>query len=146
MDTVDKETRSRIMSAVKCKNTGPELSLRKAIHRRGLRYRLHDATLPGTPDIIFPQFHALIFVHGCFWHSHGCKASTKPETRREFWNEKFIANQERDARKINALLNLGWRVMIVWECTIKAGRSCGLDDLSTEVMRWLKSEETLNEK
>src|SRR3972149_4203763 len=95
MDTVDKATRSKIMAQVGQRDTGPEMRLRKALHRIGLRYRLHDKRLLGSPDIVFPRFRAVIFVHGCFWHRHGCKAATMPETHRKFWTAKFEANIER---------------------------------------------------
>ena len=85
MDTVDKTTRSKIMSKVGQKNTGPEMKLRKSLHKIGLRYRLHDKRLPGSPDIVFPRFKAVLFVHGCFWHRHGCKATTTPATNVDFW-------------------------------------------------------------
>lgn len=119
MDSVDKRTRSRIMASVGQKSTGPELKLRKALHRLGFRYRLNDQRLPGSPDLVFPKYHAVIFVHGCFWHRHGCKYTTTPSTRKEFWIAKFKANIERDQRNINELKKLGWRVLIVWECEIK---------------------------
>jgi DNA mismatch endonuclease (patch repair protein) len=93
MDTVDLATRSKIMSAVGRKDTGAELLLRSALHRIGLRYRLHDRSLPGTPDLVFPRFCAVIFVHGCYWHSHGCYRSTVPKSHRKFWIAKFAANR-----------------------------------------------------
>src|SRR5258708_27431365 len=116
MDTVNKITRSFIMSRVGQKNTGPELVLRSALHRMGLRYRLHDRSLPGSPDLVFPRFRAVIFVHGCYWHSHGCYRSTVPKSRNEFWTEKFATNRSRDEKNISSLLRDGWRVLTVWEC------------------------------
>lgn len=119
-DIVDPETRSRMMSGIRGKNTRPELALRRALHARGFRYRLHDKRLPGKPDLILPRFRAAIFVHGCFWHRHeGCKYATTPATRPEFWQAKFRENMERDQRNIDALLALGWRVAVVWECEIR---------------------------
>ena len=104
-DIVDPETRSRMMSGIKGKNTRPELALRRALHARGFRYRLHDKRLPGKPDLILPRFRAAIFVHGCFWHRHeGCKYATTPATRPEFWQAKFRENAERDQRNFDALL------------------------------------------
>src|SRR6185295_17171391 len=104
MDTVDNETRSKIMASVGQKNTGAEKILRSALHKAGLRYRLHDRTLPGSPDLVFPRFRAAIFVHGCYWHAHGCHRSTVPKSRRDFWTDKFHANRLRDERNLNAVL------------------------------------------
>ena len=139
MDTVDKTTRSRIMSSVRQKNTGPELTLRKALHKLGLRYRLNDKSLPGSPDIVFPRFKAVVFVHGCFWHRHGCRATTTPRTNVDYWSEKFDENIARDRRYIEALLNAGWRVAIVWECALKCEKACG-DDIAEKIRMWLHSD------
>src|SRR5882672_8688942 len=104
MDTVDRQTRSKIMASVGQKDTGAELLLRRALHNIGLRYRLHDRSLPGSPDLVFPRLRAVVFVHGCYWHSHGCYRSTVPKSRNEFWIEKFTANQKRDGRNIGLLM------------------------------------------
>ncbi|OGP15558.1 MAG: very short patch repair endonuclease [Deltaproteobacteria bacterium GWA2_54_12] len=138
MDTVDKATRSKIMAQVGQRDTGPEMRLRKALHRIGLRYRLHDKRLLGSPDIVFPRFRAVIFVHGCFWHRHGCKASTMPETHRKFWTAKFEANIERDLRNTKALLKDGWRVMVFWECALK-GKKADMHLVARKVIDWLHS-------
>lgn len=119
MDTVNKATRSKIMKSVPQRGSTPEIRLRKALHRRGFRYRVNDKRLPGSPDIVFPKYHAVIFVHGCFWHRHGCKYTTTPSTRKEFWAAKFKANVERDKRNEEKLIELGWRVLVIWECEIK---------------------------
>lgn len=119
MDTVNKATRSKIMKSVPQRGSTPEIRLRKALHRRGFRYRINDKRLPGSPDIVFPKYHAVIFVHGCFWHRHGCKYTTTPSTRKEFWKAKFRANVERDKRNEEKLIELGWRVLVIWECEIK---------------------------
>lgn len=119
MDTVNKATRSKIMKSVPQRGSTPEIRLRKALHRRGFRYRVNDKRLPGSPDIVFPKYHAVIFVHGCFWHRHGCKYTTTPSTRKEFWKAKFRANVERDKRNEEKLIELGWRVLVIWECEIK---------------------------
>jgi DNA mismatch endonuclease (patch repair protein) len=141
MDTVDKKTRSRIMASVGQRNTIPEMRLRRILHRIGLRYRLHDRSLPGSPDLIFPQFHAVVFVHGCFWHVHKhCRFSTKPSTRKEFWREKFEANKKRDRRNYRALKARGWRVLVVWECILKTKEQEMLNDLGIEVKKWLCNE------
>jgi DNA mismatch endonuclease (patch repair protein) len=116
-DIVDRETRSKIMGAVRTENTGPELSVRRFLHRRGFRYRLHDKRLPGTPDIVLPSYKTAIFVHGCFWHRHaGCKKATTPKSNSAYWEKKFRENIERDDRKKKELEEAGWRVIIVWQC------------------------------
>ncbi|WP_444448534.1 very short patch repair endonuclease [Pseudomonas kurunegalensis] len=105
------------MRAVRRAHTKPEVLVRKAMHALGLRFRLHAKSLPGSPDIVLAKHHAVVFVHGCFWHRHpGCKYATTPKTRQEFWIPKFEGNVARDARKEAQLQELGWRVLIVWEC------------------------------
>jgi DNA mismatch endonuclease, patch repair protein len=145
MDTVDKKTRSRIMASVGQRNTGPELRLRKALHRLGFRYRLNERNLPGSPDLVFPKYRAVIFVHGCYWHSHGCKYSTIPSTRKEFWLNKFEANKKRDKRKIDSLLELCWRVLVVWECAMKFKKKDEFDELIGQVTEWLHSSRNYDE-
>ena len=137
-DTVDPEIRSRIMASVKQRDTGPEVRLRKALHRLGYRYKLNVKSLPGSPDLVFPRYKAVIFVHGCFWHAHGCKYSSVPSTRTEFWEEKFRANRERDVRKVDQLVKAGWRVLVVWECTIK-GKSTLQGGVAVTIADWLKN-------
>lgn len=117
MDIVDRATRSRMMSGIRGKNTRPELAVRSYLHRCGLRFRLHS-TLPGKPDIVLPKHQAAVFVHGCFWHRHGCRFTTTPSTRPAFWQKKFDANTARDARVRQQLAELGWRVFVIWECEI----------------------------
>lgn len=119
MDNVNKETRSKIMAAVGQRDTGPEMKLRRELHRLGYRYLVNDNRLPGSPDLVFPKYKSVIFVHGCFWHRHGCKLTTTPKTRKKFWNKKFNENIERDRRNILELRKGGWRVKIVWECQLK---------------------------
>lgn len=137
MDQYDKETRSRVMAAVRSANTKPEILLRSLIHRMGLRYRLHPKDLPGRPDLVFPRYHAVIFVHGCYWHRHGCYKSTMPDTRTAFWNAKFSANLARDQRQIQALLEKQWRVMIVWECALVGKEALGGEKIGKMVRAWL---------
>jgi DNA mismatch endonuclease (patch repair protein) len=139
MDTVDKATRSKIMASVGQKNTGVEMMLRSALHARGLRYRLHDRTLPGSPDLVFPRFRAAVFIHGCYWHAHGCHRSTAPESRRKFWEHKFDTNKRRDKRNVEALLADGWRVLTVWECTLRGKSSRCASLVARDVNRWLQS-------
>lgn len=122
MDTVDSATRSRMMSSIRGKDTGPEMAVRRFLHGQGYRYRLHRKDLPGRPDIVISRLKVCIFVHGCFWHRHpGCPFATTPKTRPEFWNEKFYKNVVRDLANIDALSAAGWSVLIVWECELKRG-------------------------
>src|ERR1700733_11420400 len=137
MDTVDKVTRSRIMSSVGQKNTGAETLLRSNLHKQGFRYRLHVRKLPGSPDLVFPRFGAVIFVHGCYWHSHGCYKSTIPKSNCDFWTEKFKANRHRDKRNIDLLLKQGWRVLIVWECALLGKCALPSDELAARIGAWL---------
>ncbi|MBD3738729.1 MAG: DNA mismatch endonuclease Vsr [Pseudomonas balearica] len=109
------------MSRIKGRDTRPEWIVRRALHRGGLRYRLHGRDLPGRPDIVFPSRRLAIFVHGCFWHRHNhpaCRLTRTPKSRVEFWVAKFAANQARDARDVSALEAAGWTVIIVWECEL----------------------------
>jgi DNA mismatch endonuclease (patch repair protein) len=134
------------MASVGQRDTWPEICLRRILHRRGLRYRLHDRSLPGSPDLVFPRFRAVLFVHGCFWHAHdGCKFATRPSSRMEFWKEKFEANRKRDRRNYDALAVSGWRVLVVWECAIKRLKEDELNRLCETVERWLKSDDGYGE-
>nr|WP_156399194.1 very short patch repair endonuclease [Methylobacterium sp. Leaf466] len=135
MDRVDVTKRSAIMRSVRQKDTGPELALRKALHARGLRYRLQAKELPGRPDVVFRRRRACIFVHGCFWHRHGCPKTTTPKSNEEFWNSKFQANEARDRRAVEALLADGWRVATIWECGLKGKADPGA--CADYVVRWL---------
>ncbi len=119
-DTVSPKIRSWIMSQVKSKDTKPEIRVRSLLHAMGFRFRLQRKDLPGRPDVTLPKYKAVVFVHGCFWHRHpGCKKTTTPATRVEFWQEKFRKNVERDARNQVDLERLGWTVLVVWECELR---------------------------
>jgi len=108
------------MAAVKSKNTAPEIHVRKILHSMGYRFRLHRKDLPGCPDIVLPKHRLCIFVHGCFWHQHpNCKRATLPETRKEFWVEKFKKNKLHHDVAVNELKRLGWRPIVIWECETK---------------------------
>lgn len=120
MDNVSSKQRSKNMAAVKNKNTTPEIHVRKILHSMGFRFRLHRRDLPGCPDIVLPKHRLCIFVHGCFWHQHpNCKRATFPETRKEFWAEKFEKNKLRDEIAVRELRRLGWQTIIIWECETK---------------------------
>ena len=133
------------MASVGQKDTGAELLLRRALHKAGLRYRLHDRSLPGSPDLVFPRFRAAVFVHGCYWHSHGCHRSSVPKSRREFWTEKFDANRSRDERNLRLLLDSGWRVLTVWECALKGKKATTSNAVAEAVKAWLESLERTGE-
>lgn len=119
VDFLTPAQRSERMSRIRGKDSRPELALRRVLHRLGLRYRLHATDLPGKPDLVFPRYKAVVFVHGCFWHRHdGCKIATTPKSNTPFWVEKFEKNKARDSRVAAALRNIGWRVFVVWECDL----------------------------
>ncbi len=118
-DHVSKEKRSENMSRIHGKNTKPELLVRHSLHKRGLRYLLHNENLPGKPDMTFPKYHTVLFVHGCFWHQHpNCKKASKPKSNSDYWREKFLRNKKRDEEVVNILESEGWKVIIIWECEI----------------------------
>jgi DNA mismatch endonuclease (patch repair protein) len=119
-DIFDAEKRSEIMRAVKGADTGPEIALRKALHRMGFRYRVNVKGLPGKPDLVFPKHRAIVFVHGCFWHGHDCpRGKRPPKTNAAYWRRKIARNVERDRETIAALRRHGWFVKISWECDLK---------------------------
>jgi DNA mismatch endonuclease (patch repair protein) len=133
-DTLSKQQRSALMSRVRSADTKPEWILRSGLHRLGLRYRLGNKSLPGHPDLVFPKYRAVVFVHGCYWHRHpGCKGASTPKTNVAFWTRKFAENVERDRRAQQALAELGWRVLVVWQCELMR------DTVETieNVARWL---------
>jgi DNA mismatch endonuclease (patch repair protein) len=138
-DVMTPEQRSRTMSRIGAKDTGIELLLRHALHREGLRYRLHAPELPGKPDIVFPKYKAVIFVNGCFWHSHGCSRSTVPATNSEFWESKLARTRERDRRNVQDLKRMGWRVLTVWECALSGASSSEFQQLVRRVSSWVRS-------
>jgi len=119
-DTLSPEQRSQLMAKVHGKDTAIEKKVRSYLHEKGYRFRKYVVGLPGSPDIVLPKYRATIFIHGCFWHGHpGCRKSRLPTTRQAFWEEKRRANLERDARKITELINLGWRIAVVWQCALE---------------------------
>ena len=138
-DIVDPETRSQMMAGIRGSNTKPEILIRSLLHRQGFRFRLHVRDLPGKPDIVFPRYHAVIFVHGCFWHGHDCPLFKWPGTRPEFWREKIVRNQNNDDRTRTALITAGWRVGVVWECAIR-GAGKDLEGVTRRLADWLYSD------
>ncbi len=144
VDIVDQKTRSRMMAGIRGKDTKPEMILRKALHARGLRYRLHARHVPGRPDVVFPKYGAVIFVHGCFWHRHkGCRYATTPATRPDFWKRKFAANVKRDQEVRSVLASTGWRVGTVWECALRKPEL--VPEAVRSIVCWLNSDEALLE-
>jgi len=125
-DKISKERRSANMSAIRSKNMKPEMVVRQLVHGMGYRYRLHRKGLPGKPDLVFGRRNAVIFVHGCFWHQHDCQDGHRPKSNTSYWDEKLRRNVERDARVQSELEEMGWRVLVVWECQTK--RSTELKD------------------
>ena len=126
------------MAAVKNKNTKPELNVRKALFAKGLRYRLHVKNLPGHPDLVFPKYKAVIFIHGCFWHNHDCKQGKLPTSNVRFWKEKLQNNAERDQRNIALLEAIGWRVKVIWGCTLNNKNQFSSRDCIIALVRWIK--------
>ncbi len=119
VDIVSPEKRSSMMGRIRGRNTRAELLVRSYLHRAGLRFKINDRSLPGSPDLVFPRHRCVVFVHGCFWHRHpGCRFATTPATRVEFWRSKFATNVARDEKASAFLLALGWRTLTIWECEV----------------------------
>ena len=118
VDTRTKERRRKIMQAVGTKDTGPELAIRRLLHRLGYRFRLHRKDLPGKPDVVFPSRHKVVLIHGCFWHGHDCPKGRLPKSRGEYWRPKIESNRERDIRVVSELDALGWEALTLWQCEL----------------------------
>ncbi|OOG58372.1 very short patch repair endonuclease [Rhodanobacter sp. C03] len=130
-DIVDRATRSRMMSGIRGRDTKPEIIVRKYLHAAGLRFRVAPKNLPGKPDIVLSKYRTVVLVHGCFWHRHkDCRYAAIPATRAGFWQKKFEANVERDERTNEQLADLGWRVIVIWECELTTGK---LQSLVTDI-------------
>lgn len=141
VDVLTSEQRQLNMSRISGRDTKPEMLIRRGLHARGLRYRLHDRKLPGRPDLIFPRHHVVILVHGCFWHGHNCPMFRMPATRQEFWSAKIETNQVRDAKVHTALLELGWRVLTVWECSLRGRNRWPLESVLDTCVDFLLGDE-----
>ncbi len=137
MDVLTPEQRRYNMQCVKGRDTKPEMLLRRGLHARGFRYRLHCSSLPGKPDLIFPKFQAVIFAHGCFWHGHGCHLFKWPVSRRDFWRKKIEGTQTRDHLTIEALRRKSWRILVVWECALRGPIRPPLEELLNEIETFL---------
>ncbi len=129
------------MAGIRGKDTKPEILLRRGLHAQGVRYRLHDRTLPGTPDMVFPRYRATLFAHGCFWHGHECHLFRWPASRKEFWEAKITRNREVDARTDEALASAGWRQGIVWECALKGRTRLPFPAVLEACIAWLRSDQ-----
>ena len=139
-DVVSPETRSRMMAGIRGRNTRPEMILRKGLHGRGFRFRLHRKDLPGKPDLVLPKYHAVIFINGCFWHGHDCHLFRWPSSRVEFWRKKISRSRERDAEVREALSDAGWRILDVWECALKGRERVPLETVLDRASAWLASD------
>lgn len=144
VDIVDTATRSRMMAGIRGRDTKPEILIRRLLHQQGFRFLLHVGRLPGKPDIVLPRFHVVIFVHGCFWHGHDCHFFKWPKTRPDFWRDKIERNRANDCTVKQALLGMGWRVGIVWECAIR-GVNKDIDQVINHISEWLRSDKLLIE-
>ena len=136
-DIVDAATRSRMMAGIRSRDTKPEMIVRRGLHRRGLRFRLHARGLPGRPDLVFPRYRAAVFVHGCFWHGHDCPLFRWPQSRAEFWHAKIGGNIARDTDVRAQLHAASWRVLTVWECAFRGKDAIGSEAALDAAAAWL---------
>lgn len=138
MDRISQEKRSQIMKAIKGKDTKPEIAIRKMVHAMGYRYSLHKKELPGTPDMYFRKYNAVIFVHGCFWHLHeGCKHGHIPKSNKAYWEKKLLRNYERDTMNIEKLKSMGIKVLVIWECEIDLKDESKMETLREKIKQHL---------
>lgn len=139
-DVVPPAVRSRMMAGIRSKDTSPEIIIRRGLHALGFRYRLHVRDLPGKPDLVFPGRRAVLFAHGCFWHGHDCHLFVWPKSRALWWKEKIERNRTVDARNMESLARMGWRVGVIWECALKGRTRRPLDALIESCASWLRSD------
>lgn len=144
-DIVSSEKRRKMMAGIRGKNTKPEIDIRSQLHRLGFRFRIHGNKLPGKPDIVLKKYTTVVFVHGCFWHRHQCHLFKWPKTRPEFWRIKINGNVENNMRALKALPEMGWRVCIVWECSIKGSKKQSIEEVAATISNWFKGDEYLLE-
>ncbi len=144
-DTVSPEKRSEVMSRVRSKDTTPELLIRKGLHAQGFRYRLHTKDLPGKPDLVFRRYRSVILIHGCFWHGHSCHLYRFPKSNTDYWKRKIARNITRDALNRRSLLDMGWRVLTIWECALTGKWKIGLNQVIALASAWLLSIESMCE-
>ncbi len=144
-DVVDRKTRSRMMAGIRGKDTRPEMLIRQGLHRAGFRYRLHNARLPGRPDLVFSSRHAVILINGCFWHGHPCHLFKWPSTRRHWWRDKINGTRRRDRQAMKQLLIADWRVLTIWECALKGNTRRPLEHVISQTIRWLDGKKPIRE-
>ncbi|GMU18828.1 MAG: hypothetical protein AMXMBFR12_00200 [Candidatus Babeliales bacterium] len=130
--------RSKMMAAVKNKNTAPEINVRKALYAKGMRYKLHNKKLPGNPDLVFAKYKAVIFINGCFWHKHNCRLVQIPQTNQEFWIDKLNKNAYRDEMNLAKLQEIGWRVKVIWLCVLKNKKTFSSAEQLDDIVQWIK--------
>jgi DNA mismatch endonuclease (patch repair protein) len=137
VDVHNTEQRSANMRAIRHKDTNPEMQIRRLLFAKGFRFRLHVKALPGSPDLVLPKHRVAVFVHGCFWHGHGCHLFKVPATRTEFWLAKIQANRDRDYRDEGQLLASGWRVLTIWECALKGKLKKLPSEVASQATAWI---------
>ena len=137
-DVLTPEQRRLVMSRIRGKDTKPEMILRRGLHGRGLRYRLHGADMPGKPDMVFPRHRSVVFVHGCFWHGHGCSLFRWPKTRATFWRTKINRNIVRDRSSLAELKADGWRALVVWECALRGRHRRAMQDVLSRAEAFIR--------
>ena len=142
-DVLTPSQRRRVMSRIRGKDTRPEMLIRRGLHGRGLRFRIHSKGMPGTPDIVLPKYRAVVLVNGCFWHGHSCPLFRLPKTRAAFWERKISNNRARDTTTLDDLVRGGWRVMVVWECALKGRHRKELADVLNDVETFVRGGEQL---
>ena len=139
-DIVDSSARSRMMAAIRGRDTKPEILVRAALHARGFRFGVWSARLPGRPDIVLPKWKVALFVQGCFWHWHECHLSKMPASNRVFWETKLARNRERDVHVQIAVVSMGWRVALVWECALRGKAALGRFESSMDQLAdWIRN-------
>lgn len=137
-DVVQPEVRSRMMAGIRGRDTRPEKLIRGGLHAMGFRYRLHPADVPGRPDFVLPRYRAAVFVHGCFWHGHGCQLFRMPDNNRNFWKAKIASNMARDVEVSKLLRKAGWRQLTIWECAIRGPAQLGLTEVLRRSAEWIR--------
>lgn len=138
-DIVSQDKRSEIMSAIKNKNTKPEILVRKALHHKGFRFRLHCKNLAGKPDIVLSRYKTVILVNGCFWHGHNCHLFKWPKSNIEFWKEKINGTKGRDKKNIQALESIGWQVITIWECSLRGQTDEYINNFINDIAKQIKT-------
>lgn len=144
-DIVSKDKRSEMMAGIKGANTKPELIIRRLLHSMGYRYRLHRKDLPGKPDLVLPKYNAVILINGCFWHGHNCSLFKIPSSNQDFWLKKITSNKERDEKQISQLVALGYKVLVVWECSLRGKNKLSLSDIGQHITYWLHKNQNNDE-